>query len=305
MYSRLPNVLGWMNRHQVWLYLVGLVCGAVVGLAFPSVAPPAQIAIQPVLGLLLYATFLGIPLQSLGAALKDQRFISAVFILNFLIVPIVVFVLSRIVASHQVLLVGVLFVLLTPCIDYVIVFAGLAGGDTQRLLVAAPVLMLIQIALLPLYLWLFVGEDFLNSIEIMPFVEAFVWLIVIPLGLAALTQFAARRWRIAKLLNDGASALMIPLMMTTLGVVVASQSDGVRGQLGDLLITVPVYVLFAAVMVPLGILVGRLAKLGTAQQRSLVFSSATRNSLVVLPLVLALPATYDLAPLHWSWLPRL
>lgn len=297
MTGRLPNVLGWMDRHQVWLYLVGLVCGAAVGLAFPSVAPPAQIAIQPVLGLLLYATFLGIPLQSLSAALKDERFISAVLILNFLIVPIVVFVLSRIVAFHQVLLVGVLFVLLTPCIDYVIVFAGLAGGDTQRLLVAAPVLMLIQIALLPLYLWLFVGEDFLNSIEIMPFVEAFIWLIVVPLGLAALTQFAARRWRIAKLLNDGFSALMIPLMMTTLGVVVASQIDGVRGQLGDLLLTVPVYVLFALVMVPLGMLIGRLAKLGTAQQRSLVFSGATRNSLVVLPLVLALPATYDLAPL--------
>ncbi|MFD5330131.1 hypothetical protein ACFWJO_40495, partial [Streptomyces sp. NPDC127092] len=32
-------------------------------------------------------------------------------------------------------------------------------------------------------------------------------------------------------------------------------------------------------------------------RRAIVFSGATRNSLVVLPLVLALPAAFDLAPL--------
>lgn len=35
-------------------------------------------------------------------------------------------------------------VLLTPCIDYVIVFSGLAGGSSDRLLAAAPVLMLLH-----------------------------------------------------------------------------------------------------------------------------------------------------------------
>jgi ACR3 family arsenite efflux pump ArsB len=35
-------------------------------------------------------------------------------------------------------------VLLTPCIDYVIVFTRLAGGSDRRLLAAAPLLMLAQ-----------------------------------------------------------------------------------------------------------------------------------------------------------------
>lgn len=35
------------------------------------------------------------------------------------------------------LLLGVLLVLLTPCIDYLIVFTGLAGGARARLLAAA------------------------------------------------------------------------------------------------------------------------------------------------------------------------
>lgn len=47
----------------------------------------------------------------------------------------------------------------------------------------------------------------------------------------------------------------------------------------------------------LGSGVGRAARLGIHQRRSLVFSGITRNSLVILPLVLALPAEYSLTPL--------
>ncbi|MDN5759434.1 MAG: bile acid:sodium symporter, partial [Tomitella sp.] len=130
----------WMERHQVALYVAGLVFGAVVGLAWPAVAHPAELAIHPVLALLLYATFLGIPFGRIGHAFRDWRFLSTILVVNFVLVPAVVWLLSRIVAHDQVLLVGVLFVLLTPCIDYVIVFAGLAGGDSERLLASAPLL---------------------------------------------------------------------------------------------------------------------------------------------------------------------
>ena len=48
-----------LERHQVSLYVAALVVGAAVGLLAPAVAHPAELAINPVLGLLLYATFLG------------------------------------------------------------------------------------------------------------------------------------------------------------------------------------------------------------------------------------------------------
>ena len=68
-------------------------------------------------------------------------------------------------------------------------------------------------------------------------------------------------------------------------------------RLGSLLLVIPVFVLFAAVMVPLGILAGRIARLDVAGTRAVALSGVTRNSLVVLPLALALPARFDLAPL--------
>lgn len=287
----------WMERHQVALYVAGLALGALVGLTFTQVAHPAELAIHPVLALLIYATFLGIPFGRIGRAFKDWRFLSTILVVNFIFVPLIVWPLSRIVAHDQVLLVGVLFVLLTPCIDYVIVFTGLAGGNEEKLLAAAPLLMLAQMVLLPLYLWLFVGAEFVGSVEFGPFVEAFVFIIALPLVAAALTQLAAARSRVGQKVEQVVMGTMVPLMVTTLAVVVASQIAGVSGQLGSLLLAIPVYVAFAAVMVPIGMLAGRLANLDVPGRRAIVFSGATRNSLVVLPLVLALPPAFGLAPL--------
>lgn len=287
----------WLERHQVVLYLVGLAVGAAVGLSTPAVAPVAEVAVTPVLGLLLYATFLGVPFDRIGAGLRDRRFLGAVLVLNFVVVPVVVFGLSRIVAHEEVLLVGVLFVLLTPCVDYVIVFTGLAGGAHDRLLAAAPLLMLAQLLLLPFYLWLYVGADFVRAVDLAPFVEAFLLLIVLPLLAAWATHCAAARSDVARRWQDTALSAMVPLMVLTLGVVVASQVSGVGRRLSDLLLVVPVYVLFAALMVPIGVAAGRLARLDGPGTTAVTFSGVTRNSLVVLPLVLALPSAYDLAPL--------
>lgn len=290
-------LVAWWERHQVPLYLLAMVVAAAVGLTVPPVAAPAEAAITPVLGLLLYATFLGVPFGSLTAALREGRFLATVLVVNFAVVPGIVLVLSRIVAHDEALLVGVLFVLLTPCIDYVLAFTRLAGGAHARLLAMTPLLMLVQIALLPAYLVLFVGSEVVGAVEFAPFAEAFVLLIVIPLLAAALTQAVAARSEAGLRWEQGVAGAMVPLMMLTLTVVVASQIAGVGARVGSLLLAVPVYVLFAVVMVPIGIIAGRVARLDVPGTRAVVFSGATRNSLVVLPLVLALPARYDLAPL--------
>lgn len=286
-----------MARHQVGLYLAALAFGALVGLGVPAIAQPSEAAINPVLGLLLYATFLGVPFARIARTVWDWTFLASALSVNFVVVPFVVFGLSRIVSHDQVLLVGVLLVLLTPCVDYVIVFTGLAGGAKDRLLAATPLLMLAQMLLLPLYLWLLVGGEFATRIDLSPFVDAFLLLIALPLTAAVATQLAAERTRWGAVVQGVMSDAMVPLMMLTLAVIVASQIAAVGHHVGSLLLTVPVYLLFAAVMVPIGTVVGRFTQLDVAGRRAIVFSGATRNSLVVLPLALALPAGFDLAPL--------
>lgn len=290
-------VAATLERHQVALCLAAIAGGAAVGILAPATAPVVAPAITPVIALLLFATFLGVPFGTLGTALRDTRFAATVLAVNFLVVPLVVFALSRVVAAEEAVLVGVLLVLLTPCVDYVIVFAGLAGGARDKLLAATPLLMVVQILLLPLYLLLMAGPTIVGAFDLRPFVEAFLLLIALPLGAAVLVQLGARRVRVIARIQDAAITAMVPLMMLTLAVVVASQIAAVAGRAGALLAVVPVYLAFTAVMVPLGIVAARVTGLAVPERRAVVFSGVTRNSLVVLPLALALPAGFALTPL--------
>lgn len=279
----------FLERWQIPLYLLALGIGGLVGLGLPETAPIFEQAINPVLIGLLYATFLSVPITRVLDSLADVRFLTPLLVLNFLVVPFVVYGLSRFVADEPALLIGTLLVLLAPCIDYVIVFAGLAGASKEKLLAAAPLLMFVQMLLIPVYLRVIIGPEASGIVAAGPFLEALFQLILAPLVLAAITQLAGRRLKVARSIMSMMEALMVPLMMATLAVVVASQIDAVRSDLASLLRVIPLYIAFLVIMVPLGMLTARAWALDVPDSRTLVFSGATRNSLVVLPLALALP----------------
>jgi arsenite transporter len=279
----------WLEQHQVPIYLGAILAGVVVGLAAPAAGPWFETAINPVLGALLYVTFLQVPARELTRSLRAGRFLAAVLVVNFVVVPLVVAGMFWLLPADQAVRVGVLLVLLTPCVDYVIVFSGLAGASSDRLLAATPVLLLTQMLLLPVFLFLFLGSDLVDIVEFGPFLEAFLVLIVIPLALAWLTQAWAARDRSGATFSIAAGALMVPLMVATLLIVVASQIPKLGNDLPAVLAVVQFYLGFLAVMAILGLTVTRLFRLDHRDGRALVFTGATRNSLVVLPLALALP----------------
>lgn len=287
----------FMERFQIPLYLAALAVGALAGWWAPGLGGLAAPAVTPVLAALLYVTFLGIPLRRVGEGLRDLRFMACLVIVNFAVVPVIVFALIRAFSIEGPMLIGVLLVLLTPCIDYVIVFSGLAGAANDRLLAASPVLLVLQMLTLPLYLWSFLAPDVAVAVHWGTFAQALAVVIVIPLVAAAVTQWAAARSPVARRWGRLAGGAMVPLMMLTLATVVASQIALVGSRAQALLPLVPVYVSFAALMTALGWAAGRLAGLRVRERRAVLFSGVTRNSLVVLPLALAAPDGTVLAPL--------
>lgn len=283
------GLLARLEKHQIALYLAALIAGAGFGWALPGAGPGLEHAINPVLGLLLFVTFLQVPVAELGRSLRDGRFLAAALVVNFVMVPVVVAAMFPFLPDEQAIRLGVLLVLLAPCVDYVIVFSGLAGGSSQRLLAATPLLLMAQMLVLPLFLWLFLGSDLADVVEAGPFVEAFLMLIVVPLILAWLTQAWAARKALGRQAAAAVSTAMVPLMVVTLFVVVASQSPKLGDGLGEVAPVVPFYVGFLIVMAFAGLGVARLFRLPAPAARAIVFTGATRNSLVVLPLALALP----------------
>lgn len=286
----------WIQHNQVALYAVAVLLAVGIGLGRPGASPALEPLINPVLAVLLYVTFLEIPFVRIRLAFRNRRFMLAALGMNFAVVPAVVFGLTRLLPQDPVVLVGVFMVLLTPCIDYVITFTELAGGDAEQVTAATPALMLVQLLVLPLYLWLFMGQRVAEFIEAGPFVEAFVVIIALPLAFAWATEWWAERSDRGATWQDAMGWLPVPMMGVTLSVVIGSQLPRVAGSLDRIAVVVPVYVAFLFVMPLLARLAADLVGMGVGESRALVFTSVTRNSLVVLPLALALPSGYALAP---------
>ncbi|CAM5666487.1 arsenic resistance protein [Streptomyces avidinii] len=278
-----------MERRQVAVYLAAMAAGALAGWAAPSAGPGLEHAVNPVLGALLFVTFLQVPAAELVRSLRDARFLAAALVVNFVVVPLVIAAMFAFLPADQAVRIGVLLVLLCPCVDYVIVFSGLAGGSSRRLLAATPLLLVAQMLLLPGFLYLFLGPELADAVEAGPFVEAFVFLVAVPLALAwALQAWAARR-PAGRGVSDAATTTMVPLMAATLFVVVASQVPKLGGGFTDVAAVIPFYAVFLLLMAFAGKAVARLFRLDAPASRAVVFTGATRNSLVVLPLALALP----------------
>ncbi|AMW86403.1 Arsenical-resistance protein ACR3 [Pseudomonas yamanorum] len=278
-----------LEQNQIPIYFASVLLAAVVGLLAPSMAQGLGTLVTPAIAVLMYAMFLQIPFLDLRQGLGNKRFMVALLLANFILIPLLVWTLTRGLVEHPAILIGALLVLLTPCIDYVVVFTHIGKGDSRLMLAATPVLLLLQLLLLPVYLGVMLDAQSQVVVAVGPFVEAFLLLIVAPMILAVLTTSLSRRSTVISAWNDAWAWLPVPAMALVLMVVISSQITAVVRDIGLLAPVIPVYIGFLLLAPVMGALAARLFKLPSITARAVTFSASTRNSLVVLPLALALP----------------
>lgn len=277
-----------IEHNQVNIYAVTIIIAVVIGLIFPAVHILNN-ALPLALGILMYSMFLQIPFADLKTSFSNRQFMMALLISNYMIVPLLVFLLIQFLPNQPAMIFAVLLVLLTPCIDYVIVFTQIGKGDAKLMLASTPLLFITQILLLPMYIGLMLGKGFLSSLSIMPFIESFLFLIVIPLITAILVQIFSAKNSIFHLTHEISNWLPVPFMAIVLFIIIASQITPIALDYEQVMQVIPIYITFMVLMFPLNLVVGKLFKLKSESKRTLIFSAGTRNSLAVLPFALALP----------------
>lgn len=290
--SELRDIL---ETWQVGIYFAAVVLAATAA-GIVSGTTSLEVAINPALAFMLFVTFLQVPLADLGRAFLQIRFLGALLVTNFVAVPILVFGLMHLLPTDPMIRIGVLLVLLTPCIDYVVTFALLGRADAKLLLASTPVLLIAQMVLLPFYLKVFLGDEAGNLVQIEPFNHAFVWLIVFPLLGAALIQFSAGRLGFMSRVSSALGLLPVPATAAVLFIVVAAVVPQLGLALDGALQALPVYIAFAVIAPFIGWMVARSFRVAIPGARAIAFSASARNSLVVLPLAFAVPNAMPLLP---------
>lgn len=292
-----------LEKNQVWLYLTAALAGLVLGALQPRISPVAQYITWPALAVLMYATFAQVPLGAIPRALKDGRFLAASVVGNFVVIPPIVWLLVQWAPDVPAVRIGILLTLIAPCTDWFITFTHLGRGDPARASALAPLNMLVQIVLLPMCLNLFMGptEGHALGAGLAPAVAV----VIGPLVLAACTELWARRAVRSRAATTRPSSLRrwtealsrvpVPALALVICLVTASHASDVVGSLGLLPRVGWIYVVYLVVALLLAKGLATVFALPRRPSRTLAFTFGTRNSFVVLPLVLSLPEGWGLA----------
>jgi ACR3 family arsenite efflux pump ArsB len=292
-----PTLQAALERHQVWLYLAAIGLGLVVAARWPAMQAPFEAALWPVLALLLYATFAQIPLLHVREAFADGRFMAANLLGHFVAIPLALALalpLFPAIAADPALRLGVVLVLVVPCTDWFITFTALGRGDPARALAVTPLNLVLQLLLLPVYLWLLVPEgDLGRAFSLAALMPPALALIGLPLVAAALTERWIEAAPARSLWRERLALWPVPLLAGVVFLIAGAQAAAVRDAGPVLVAATPLFAGFLIASLALAITLARAFRLGEAAGRTLAFGFGTRNSFVVLPLVLALPAGWE------------
>lgn len=278
------------EKFQTVIILLTVVIGLLLG-QFIFFEQYAESFIIPFLLLMLYGLFLTIPLQHLKDAFKNRKFLNTSTVINFLWTPVLAWGLGAVFLSyHPALWIGFIMLMVTPCTDWYLMFTSIAKGNVPLSTSVLPINLILQVVLLPIYLFIFAGT--IESIPLSTIGESIVLVLVIPFALAHLTRYALRKKEVFlnKKLVPFFAATQIIFLSLAIMAMFASQGNYLINNLEVISVLIIPVLIFFAVNFVLAQTVGKAMKFSYEDTVSLSLTIIARNSPVSLAIaVIAFP----------------
>ncbi|WP_341200980.1 arsenic resistance protein [Planomicrobium okeanokoites] len=272
------------------LYTLIILSAVAIGIAAGQIdflRENSEIIILPLLVLMLYITFLQIPLERMKQAFGNLKFTSASLWINFLWTPLLAWLLASIFLVDQpALFIGFIMLLVTPCTDWYLIFTGIGKGNTALSAAILPINLVLQVVLLPVYLLLFTGVS--GTIKLSSLLGDIGTVLLLPLLLAAITRTLLRK---KPYLTEGLSTKLssFPLIFLSFAIAAmfASQGTLLFDNLDLLLSLLLPTLLFFFINFFVGQTIGKFLNFSYEDKVSLSLTTLARNS----PIALAIAMT--------------
>ncbi|MBS3902406.1 MAG: arsenic resistance protein [Dethiobacter sp.] len=274
------------ERFQSFFILIAMALGLFLG-QFYWFSVNAASFVAPFLIVMLFGVFLQVPLHHLGKALKDFKFTGLSMGMNFIWTPILAYILGFLFLREAPdLRVGLIMLMVTPCTDWYIVFTNIARGNVPLAAVQLPWKLLLQLLLLPFYLFILAGA--LVAIETGILLSSIVKVLVIPFLLAFISRqlllgLKKGTWLEEKVLPIASVGQFI-FLASAITAMFASQGETLLQDPTFVLQLLPPIVLFYIINFIIGQGLGRVLKFSYENVVCFNFTTLARNS----PLSLAI-----------------
>ncbi len=276
------------EKAQSFIILAAVFMGLALGTE-AAVAQKAGSFIVPLLILMLAGVFLQVPLRDFGNAFLHRHVAMASLIINFIWTPAFVWLLGWLfLHDHPALWVGFIMLMVTPCTDWYLVFTGIARGNLALSTALLPVNMVLQLALLPAYLFLLAGSVF--PLDWSLIIQSAVLVLLLPFLAASglrhmISRYKSRDWLNARILPPVQSAQTV-LLALAIAAIFASEGKAITENPHTLLHLLPPLALFFCCNLLLALIVSKALRSSYENFVSLSCTTLARNSPIALAIAL-------------------
>ena len=275
-----------IERYQIIIMLAAMGIGLGLG-QIPLFEDNAGGFVTPFLFIMLFGAFLNIPLGEYKNALKNVRFSSTVVMINFIWTPILVWGLATLFLDDPIMQIGFIMLMVTPCTDWYLVFTANAKGNVPLSASVLPINLLLQVILLPVFLFLFAGVH--GTVDMADLLKSIVIMLVLPFIFAQVVKFllnkAKREGLKEKVVGTFAGTQTIFLGLAIMAMFAAKGNDLVSNMDVVLLLLIPIALFYLINFILAQIISGKF-KYSYADTASLTLTTIAKNSPMTLGIAL-------------------
>lgn len=234
---------------------------------------------EPLLSVLLFFIFIEIDWGKFKKAFHNAKFLFFVISINFIWTPILAFLLGRLLLYNFTLQIALVLILVLPCTDWYLVFTDLTGGDVSLSSALLPLNLILQLILLPLYLFFMFH---VNEIVHTEFIVTTFIQIIIPLLLSIIAQFILDRLsdinRFKRFFNLISENIEVVLLGIVAFAINASEGQQLFNLPSESWMFVTALLIFYITNFSLGLIISHLNHYSVKETISFIFLITARNT---------------------------